>query len=111
MSKEHSGGMDDREWGLTQEAAAWEGARCVWRAWCGCGVVLKGAGFWGECQDMKLEEEPKPVDEGCHRPVFFRGPFTGCSPDGHSSLGNKRTCRCSFIFALSLRSYFLYFLL
>ena len=34
--------MYNREWGLTQEAAAWAGARCVWRAWCGCRVVLKG---------------------------------------------------------------------
>lgn len=55
----------------------------------GAGWSWKGQASWGECQDMKLEDEPKPVYEGSHRPVFFRGPVTRCPPDGHSSSGKQ----------------------
>ena len=76
------------------------------------GWSWKGQTSWGECQDMKLRDKQKPVYEECHRPVFFRGPFTCCSPDGHSSTGKeKRTfgCSLSFHFLVGITSYTFYY--
>lgn len=49
---------------------------------------------------MKLEDEPKPVYEGYHRPVFFRGPVTRCSPDGHSSSGKQGNLQVFLYFCI-----------
>lgn len=114
-----------RRWVKSTEEACMKENRAWCRRWqreqrpgvCGGPAVdaewcWKGQASWGECQDMKLGDEQKPVYEECHRPLFFRGPFTCCSPDGHSSTGKeKRTCGCSFIFSFSLWYCFLYFIL
>ena len=61
----------------------------------------KGAGFTGGMLRGEPEVGQKPVYAGLRKPMFFRSPFPNYPLDGYNStVKEKRTCRCSSIFAI-----------